>query len=522
MRNLTLALTLALFATAAPGAAFAQPAPDVPEWSEADEAEPGEADDAASALTPPSSLALRVWGGGSDLAGLVDGEPTSRAGLYSRLRLRFADTFGDLSVAADTDLISGQLLGDAPVPIPSPARTRATPAPITDATFGAVFDPRELYVGYRTPVGLVRAGLQSSQWGLGLLANAGRRDEDKLFNQRFGGDRAFRALFATTPLAPLGGELAQNLFLVLGADVVFRDDLADLLEGDRALQGILSLAWRDGDSLLGGYVAYRSQVDRDGDTLEVIALDAAATHSFDVADGAVVIDFGAEVAGFFADTDRVLARQTAQPVRVTAAGGALETSALHRATEIALHLDAGFATGDADPDDDTIYRFRFDPNYRVGLILFDHYIPAVTRLAYERAVDPDNLGEPPKGAEGLISDGTVENAIYLNPQLTFGAPDGLLAGVGALVAWSEQPLADPYNSFAGGGQPVGPNGGPASNELGVEVDVSAQMLIRLPASLDLELKGEVGILFPGAAFDDASGASARPQNLARGRVALRW
>ena len=171
MRNLTLALALALASTAASSAAWAQTATSAPEWSEPDAPDASDAsEDDASALTPPSSLALRVWAEGSDLAGFVDGEPTSRAGLYSRLRLRFADTFGDLSVAAETDLISGQLLGEAPVPIPDLALTRATPGPIADATLGAVFDPRELYVGYRTPVGLVRAGLQSSQWGLGLLA----------------------------------------------------------------------------------------------------------------------------------------------------------------------------------------------------------------------------------------------------------------------------------------------------------------------------------------------------------------
>ncbi len=530
MRNPTFAALVALAAlAAAPLDALAQQDSSEPVWRDgagADEVpesdESDESDEDESSLTPPSALELRVWGGGSDLAGFADGEPSARRGLYSRLRLRYADTFGALTVAAETDLASGLLLGDDPVAIPDAARTRATPGRVQDDLFGAAFDPRELYVGYRTPVGLVRAGLQSSHWGLGLLANSGRSDEDQLFNQRFGGDRSFRALFATTPFAPLGGALAENLFVVLGADVVFRDDLADLTAGDRALQGLLSVAWREGDSLLGGYMAYRDQRDRDGDHLSVLAIDAAATHSFDIADGAVVIDLGAEVAGFFAETDRVLARQTAEPVSVVAAGGAIEASALHRATEIGLHLDAGFATGDADPDDDTIYRFRFDPNYKVGLILFDHYIPAITRLAHQRAVDPDNLGQPPKGADGLISDGTVENALYLNPQLTFGAPDGLLTGIGALIAWSEQPLADPYNSFEGGGEPVGPRGAPASRELGFEVDVSAQMLIHLPASLDLQLKGEYAILFPGAALEDALGSGAPPQNLVRGRVALLW
>jgi hypothetical protein len=207
---------------------------------------------------------------------------------------------------------------------------------------------------------------------------------------------------------------------------------------------------------------------------------------------------------------------------ILALGAAAEAEVRWKPLDMTVRLKGGYASGDANPDDDTLYRFRFDPNYKVGLIMFDHYIPAVTRAAYSRAADPSRAGEPPKGLAGLVSDGAVENAVYLNPMLLFGNPDGLLTGVGILWAQSAVPLYDPFNSFANGGAPTGPRGAEASRDLGVEVDVAAQYRHKLISQLQIEGKAEYGILFPGEAFNDAVGNPASPQNLVRARIALLW
>jgi len=117
----------------------------------------------------------------------------------------------------------------------------------------------------------------------------------------------------------------------------------------------------------------------------------------------------------------------------------------------------------------------------------------------------------------------LENTFYLNPQILMGNPDGLLTGVGMLAAWSAEPLADPFNSFAAGGTLTGINGRPeASRQLGIEVDVAAQYPLRIWKHLVLESKVEYGIFFPGAAFEDALGNTGSAASVIRGRLALQW
>ena len=51
-----------------------------------------------------------------------------------------------------------------------------------------------------------------------------------------------------------------------------------------------------------------------------------------------------------------------------------------------LLFDAGFASGDQNPGDDRIENFRFDRDFKVGLVLFDHV------LAYQSAARERTCG----------------------------------------------------------------------------------------------------------------------------------
>ncbi|MFU8806902.1 MAG: hypothetical protein ACNA8W_24050, partial [Bradymonadaceae bacterium] len=204
-------------------------------------------------------------------------------------------------------------------------------------------------------------------------------------------------------------------------------------------------------------------------------------------------------------------------------GVATELEAWHRATNLGVKLLSGYASGDANHDDETLYRFRFDPNYKVGLVLFDHYLPALSRESYRRIGDPERVALAPRGAEGLVETGSVTNAYYLNPQFLFGDPDALLAGVGVVWARSAVPVADPYSTFENGGSPVGPRGaGPASHDLGWELDFGARYRTYVWKDLAMELKGEYGLFFPGAAFENDLGERDDPQSLVRIRFAVLW
>lgn len=468
-----------------------------------------------------SALQWRAWGANTTLPELDGGENTTSRDVYHRLRTRLDYSRDALTLRAEADLLAGLIAGDTYPGVPLRADTGTRPrARVAQRWLGDALDPRQLYVSWLTPVGLLQVGMQTSTWGIGLVANAG--DAEGLFNQSFGGDRAARALFATTPFAAASGvSWGSKLYVGVGADMVWRDDFASFVDGDRAYQGLLSIFWRDDDTFAGLYTATRRQVDVEGSTLAVSIVDVAMTHEATV-DDRFELAIGAEAATLFGQTNRTYPRLGGDRVDVRAGGFAADVRLEHPASGLAGRVMFGAASGDANTDDDTLYRFRFDPNYKVGLVLFDHYIPAVTRLIYERAGDLGQLGQAPRGLGNFVNDGSVENAVYVNPQLLFGDDDRLLAGVGVLKAWSPAGVADLYETFENGGVPTGVRGSEELADLGWEVDLAARYRLHVGAEMTLEFKAEAGVLFPGSAFDDVEGAAAQTQALARGRVAFEW
>lgn len=472
------------------------------------------------AAAKPARLTYQIWGDRLDASGYGE-DSADRMALRQLIRGRLDLGSPRVGVHVEADLLSGQLAGDWAPHVPSRADTQ-TQANRDPFGRGKVVDPREFYARWRTPVGEVRAGLQTSQWGLGLIANSGALQNEDLFNQSFGGDRVLRAAFATTPLRPwLDADLAQHLYLALGADLVWQDENANFLAGDRALQAMGALFYRKASTQGGVYVAYRDQDDRNGDFLQVWVFDAYAEHIVPVGED-VRVRGAAEVALMNGETSRTWS-QDAEPIGVHALGALVELEARYVPIDLALQLHAGYASGDANSDDDTLYRFRFDPNYHVGMVLFDHYLPAVTRQSVRGIFDPARSGYAPKGIDGLISDGGVENAYYLSPRLVYGGEEGFLAAVSFLWAQADQPISDPYASFESGGSLVGVNGKtPASDDLGVELDAAARYRFRPIDPLTLEIKGEYGIFLPGEAFADQHGELADPQSLVRVRLAAMW
>ncbi|MBA2660820.1 MAG: hypothetical protein H0U74_00870 [Bradymonadaceae bacterium] len=466
----------------------------------------------SDAVTFDAGIDYRLW------ADAADGQA-----LFQRLRLTSALAFGDFEAVFDLDALAGRLAGDPYAALPAHLDAGATPYAGVATGGPTFFDPRQFYAGWRTPVGQLRLGLQASQWGMGLIANDGSIANEQLFGQSYGGDRSFRALFATAPLRPLSdGHLAQNIYFVLGTDVVYRDENANYAMGDRAYQALSSLFFRDEQTTVGAYAAYRSQDDRSGDGLDVLAVDAHAERTWYDEDANWTYRLGAEIAYLSGSTSRALAPD-GQDLNVRGMGLAGEFELRHRRAEIGLNLLSGYASGDSNTADETVNRFRFDPNYKVGLVLFEHYLPAISRASFVRATDPEKSGQPPKGVDALIETGAVTNAYYFNPQLQYGDPQHFLAGVGVLWARAAVPVFDPYASSVAGGSLRGPRGRQAaSDELGWELNAALRYRYRPIEGLVLEAKAEYGIFFPGAAFEDELGNADAAQNLVRARLALSW
>ena len=380
---------------------------------------------------------------------------------------------------------------------------------------------RELYLEWTSAAGVLRIGQMASQFGLGLVANSGA-DPDGAFHDPYLGDLVLRGLFATRPLELFSSShVARHLYLAVGGDLVYRDDQASLWKGDLAAEGVASVffdgpAVRGGDDLFAGvYVAYRHQRWDNRDRLRALVLDAAFRHR-------ITLDrrgtwFGLHAEGAFV-LGRVQFEDRGGPPRAPDGADLREWGGVLRAeldvpdAGLRPGLEAGVASGDADPTDAVARAFQFDPSYQVGMILFEEVLGRISALAPERVSDPDLLYKAPSGYKLGATNGSITNAVYLYPTIRYWPLPPLELRVAFLWARALAPVAGPYNTAGNGGYPLGYRVDPrqwvgAWNEkdLGMEVDGAVSYTFGLRGSEQIRLGLQGGWCRPGAAFRDAAG-----------------
>jgi len=465
-------------------------------------------------------------------------------------RFQVRDT---IELVGQMDIVTGLLFGET-------ARgTRADMTPRDDVNgFGNV-QPRWLYGQIRLPFGLVRIGQQPNHWGMGVLANDG--DHPTLFGDYRYGSISERILFATKP----GGK-DSDFYLAVAGDLVFRDNNARLTRGQQAFQGVLAAFYEHGFNKLGVFSTWRRQHnDRTSgspifpytDEIDATAVDLHGRIAAPVP-GHDAFFFGEAEAAYIFGSTNVLRTQAqaldGSRTAIRSFGGAASVGFVHRSfasgryrdgdkasarAESARYLGApsdrgvaygdlvaqvelGYASGDADPYDGTQKRFVFDPNHRVGLLLFDEMLRWQTARSATAATDPllANETRPTPGVDLLPSNGGVFGAQYLNPTFIFRPRHWLDLKGGMVVAQSTSDVVDPYRVATRGSYVNARGGNPRKKDLGVELDAGFEA--RFP--LDYDFKGvlgaQAGLLFPGGAFENDVGARLPPQWIAVGRAGL--
>jgi hypothetical protein len=420
-----------------------------------------------------------------------------------------------------------------------------------------VVHPRQLYLELRTPIGLVRAGQQASSWGMGLLAHDG--NTPSVFGDTRRGDLVERLLFATKPFGK------DHPFVVAAAgDLVFEDDTADLVDGeDVVTQGVLALAWRDRPGELGVYgVVRHHERDRAAvipspdytEDLTVFVLDVAGKLHAPVPGATGFVYAEIEGAVVLGETNLVrtswpgaLDPTAADEVRedVRQLGGAAKLGFVHLSDDprdgrlpngaevlsptgeapwgdAVVEVEAGWASGDADPADGVSRRFVFDANHNVGLVLFDHVLAWKTARSATNARDPRIVGRPPPGTDLLPSDGGVFGATYLNPRFIARPARWLDLKLGLLVAQATSDVVDPYQFGALGSARNWDGGDPGRRDLGAEIDTGFEVRFPIGDRVLGQVGAEGGVFFPGGAFDDAAGTRLPAQALGQGKVGLQF
>lgn len=380
---------------------------------------------------------------------------------------------------------------------------------------------RNLYLQYRWETGAARLGVMTNQFGMGMLSNAGAKDpEPGEFGLQHGGVVVTRALVAARPFHGLGGAWkAVEPFAAF--DVVISDSTAQLLQGDRALQGIFGVRFNvDDDHLLALTGVYRNQWREGGvpdeRKTEVFVGDLYGRwRVYDSGDTALTL--AGELATILGTTTQ--GRSDTAPVLDVRQFGAV-AKVNFKQGRFGVLFDGGYASGDQNPYDTRLENFRFDANYKVGLVLFDQVLGYQSARSAWRAADPLLAGVAPEGVDLLPTAGALTGAWFLFPRARFSATDWLDVYGGPLFAFTSAQLVDPFNTRLNGGTPVNALGGRAGSYLGTELDlgVTVRAAVTKFATVTATLEG--GLLLPGDAFTTSAGTVMAPAGLGRLRITL--
>ncbi len=439
-----------------------------------------------------------------------------------RLRIDPTIEVGPVEVHIQVDVLTGQTFGDTHS-VGDEFVERRHGDPEREFDGWTTVEPRMAWVELDLEWLQIEAGQLGAHWGMGLLEHDGndRRDEVWVapFTDLHNGDIYDRLRVAAAPLAGITHGEWADLILALGADHVWQDDQASFLDDDSAVR-LFGSAFYPGEHLFTGvHVVHRAQTDRDGDELSATAFDAYGRWEAPLYLLRARLRVQGEAVLVIGDTDRHRPGGRAEGVDLLQLGWAARGEIAWRCPRLALGLEGGYASGDADPDDADERSFTFDPDHRVGFILFSDVLRLVTLRGAERIGDPSLVGVPEAGAEQLPTDGAVRNAFYVTPAATW-RPGPWRFGLQSLFAWAAEPFVDPFETFAAGGSGRNHRGRDAASFYGFEVAADAHYGVHLDRVGDARVGLQAGVFFPG----NALGGDLFEGPVVKGvaRVDLRW
>jgi hypothetical protein len=301
------------------------------------------------------------------------------------------------------------------------------------------------------------------------------------------------------PLQPLTTGPVADLEFAIGVDHVWQDEWSSFLDDDSALRFFGSVVY-PGETLdFGLLLMHRDQTWADGDQLSLTHLSGYAQWTLPLYMIGADLRLQGEVLLALGSTDRIRPAGRASGVDLFGLGWVARGDLAWRCPAVSIGLEAGYASGDGNPGDDTDYSLSFDPDHKVGLVLFPDVLRLLSLRAADRQAAPELRGDTPGGVDLLPTDGAVRNALYLQPGITWrpGRWRTTLLGV---VAWSAEPFLDPFETFQAGGTPRNARGAPAGRFYGGEVSGSVALQVYRSPALAMEVGAQAGVFVAGAAL----------------------
>lgn len=385
--------------------------------------------------------------------------------------------------------------------------------------YGA-FDVRQGYVEWESPVGVFRLGQQGFTWGLGVIANDG--DRAPVFGDYRYGDLVERVAFATRP-----GGRDSDLTVALAGDLVYRDRIASLVDGDLAVQGVAAVYYQDHSCRadcdrrrVGALATYRDVSFREGDHLSVFVGDLFAHWDWPTPDRAGKVFAGAELAVIGGSTDA--ARTTYVDAHDVLQFGGAARIGIERPGRYRFTVEGGYASGDRNPVDAMQRRFTLNPSHRVGLILFPELIAWETARSAAIAGDPALVARGANGRRLLPSNGGVTGAAYLYPTAVINLGRRFDLRLGAVLGVATSDWVDPTSVQIYGTARNYRGGDASKRDLGLELDLGVHGRFPLPGGVTLTGGVQGGVLFAGRAFDDAAGRGLGRVGMATARLGMEF
>ena len=399
--------------------------------------------------------------------------------------------FSQLIVKFNADLVDG--------PVNTPVADRRLTQYQTDtrdSNYGLSFSSLSLNDVYLMVAGLRGAfviGRLEPDWGMGILASTGRIP---FIGYSEFGDRSDRIGIKLFLGDLIGNYKPQNAFIGAGIDRIENDLLADVARGDSAYQAFFALGGGDKNLSISGLYIYRWQRDRFDDPTRLHIFDIYMQSNASWHGGSLKAEAEYVFVRGHTDVGKSPAQMDGYNVKTSAIAARLVITQ----NIFTFRIESGRAEGDANPYDSTYHAFTFNPEHRVGLVLFPEYLSTMSAVSAYNMVHSPYLSRPPRGYEVIPTNGGVSNAIYLYPGLKINAGKYLDFRTAALFAWADQRVVDPYVTELSGGRPRNFLGGSKGDYLGTEIDTGFYSNVDFDHGMSLRSFVQLGILFPGDAL----------------------
>ena len=385
-----------------------------------------------------------------------------RAKFFMTLNLLDGVVFGDNESLASTALFAGD--------------------PSYTGVDGLEVDPIKLsrvWMEFKVPVGLLRVGRQSSNWGMGLLANGGDGFDDTFGENQYGSTYD-RVIFATRPITVAttianmvsGGKTKVQdvpLIAAVGVDRLVEDPLiqyygysCDATQGgddprcagdedhgftvERDPENRSSTWWVDGEDDVWEMVyvlRYSGEgLHLGGDTLGDITAGVYAVNRQQaetdsnvwILDGYTKVSiknvyFEGEILHIGGDTHAITLADsdTVDPLEKKADIWGYVVKGGYQSKAVDAIFEHGYASGDQKVNDKEFTGRPLHPDYNAGLLLYEEILARVTADTWS------------EDAKGLWSNGGIYNSRYIFPTVKARpAPNWEIIG-GFLVAWPDKP-----------------------------------------------------------------------------------